>query len=137
MKYEDLKQELIQKFLDESPFIKLLEMTLVSLDTQAGMLTLKMPLTDKIERMAGSRQMHGGALASLIDTAGCFALVMDQMTAVPTINFRVDYLRPAIGGAVLADAVVRRTGRTVGVVDVDVTAENGALLALGRGVFGV
>ena len=39
---------------------------------------------------------------------------------MPTINFRVDYVRPSIGSSLLAKATVRRVGRTVGVVDIDV-----------------
>ena len=39
---------------------------------------------------------------------------------VPTINFRTDFLRPAGGDGLLATATIRRAGRTIGVVDVDV-----------------
>jgi len=55
---------------------------------------------------------------------------------VPTINFRTDYLRPAIKTSLTAIAQVRRVGRTVGVVDVDVVNDEGKLVAVGRGTFG-
>ena len=137
MKFDDLKTELVQRLLDQSPFIHFLQMRVERVDIPGERLVLSMPMSDTVERAAGSGQMHGGAIASLIDTAGCFALIMRTLQPVPTINFRVDYLRPAVGGPILADAAVRRAGKTVGVVDVDVTAQDGKLLALGRGVFGV
>ena len=55
---------------------------------------------------------------------------------VPTVNFRTDYLRPAINTSLTAVATVRRVGRTVGVVDVDVYNDGEALVAVGRGTFG-
>jgi len=51
---------------------------------------------------------------------------------LPTINFRVDYLRPAVGTALLATARVRRAGKSVGVVDVDVADDAGRVVAIGR-----
>ena len=54
---------------------------------------------------------------------------------LPTVNFRVDYLRPAIDTALIVTATVRRSGRPVGVVDVDVTNETGELLAIGRATY--
>ena len=52
-----------------------------------------------------------------------------------TINFRVDYLRPAIKTGLVITAKVRRAGKSVGVVDVDVFNEQKALLAVGRATY--
>jgi uncharacterized protein (TIGR00369 family) len=54
---------------------------------------------------------------------------------VPTINFRTDFLRPASGEGLSATATVRRAGRTVGVVGVDVHDGDGRLVAIGRGCY--
>jgi uncharacterized protein (TIGR00369 family) len=51
--------------------------------------------------------------------------------AVPTVNLRVDYLRPAAGQEMVATAIIRKAGRTVSVVDVEVMA-GGKLVAIGR-----
>ncbi len=61
---------------------------------------------------------------------------MVQGHGVPTINFRTDYLRPAVNTGLRAVARVRRAGRTVGVVDVDVYDDRDKLVAVGRGTFG-
>ena len=89
----------------------------------------------EFERGAGTGQWHGGPIAAIIDTVGDFALVMAIGKPLPTINFRVDYLRPAINTDLIATARVRRNGRTVGVVDVDVANAQGTLLAIGRATY--
>jgi uncharacterized protein (TIGR00369 family) len=89
----------------------------------------------EFERGANSGQWHGGPIASIIDTVGDFALIMLLGRGLPTINFRVDYLRPAVNTALICVARVRRAGRSVGVADVDVFDERGALIAIGRAAY--
>ncbi|MBZ8134347.1 thioesterase [Afifella sp. IM 167] len=127
----------IQAHLDASPFIAFLGLHCSELDAEAGTLAMTMKLRPELERAAGTGQFHGGAVASLIDTVGDFAVVMVVPGDVPTINFRVDYLRPSTGPHLLGTARVRRVGRTVGVIDIDVTDEAGRLTAVGRGCYGV
>ena len=50
----------------------------------------------EFERGNGTGQWHGGPIAAIIDTVGDYALIMALRRGLPTINFRVDYLRPAI-----------------------------------------
>lgn len=127
----------IQQMLDSSPFIKSCGMKAVSFDADGQSLGIKMPLKPDFERIPGSGQFHGGPIASLIDTAGCFVLVALLQKAIPTISFRADYLRPAVNTDLVATAVVRRAGKAVGVVDVDVVDNESRLVAVGRGTFGV
>jgi uncharacterized protein (TIGR00369 family) len=108
----------IQAMLDRSPFIKFCDMRVTEVDAERERIVVAMPMRPELERGAGTGQYHGGAIASLI--AGDFALVLKTRGAVPTINLHVDYLRPATNTTLTATAWVRRTGRTVGVVDVDV-----------------
>lgn len=126
----------VQEILDGSPFIQFFGMTAVSADTGAGTLVMAMELRPELERRQGSGQWHGGAIAGLIDTAGDFVLAMTLGAPVPTINFRVDYLRPAMTKRLEATAIVRRSGRTVAVVDIDVHDAEGRLVAIGRGTYG-
>jgi uncharacterized protein (TIGR00369 family) len=130
----DLDQ--LQGFMSASPYIVSSGMKIVEIDAEAETLAIVMALKPEFERFAGSGQFHGGPIASLIDTAGCFALMMLLSRGVPTVNFRTDYLRPAIKTSLRAEALVRRVGRSVGVVDVDVLNDEGKLVAVGRGTFG-
>lgn len=132
-----MTMESLQVQLDSSPFIHFLQLRCESMDVEAGTLSLKMPMRAQLERFAGSGQYHGGPVASLVDTAGDFAVVMTTGGSVPTINFRIDYLRPSSGAFLVGKALIRKIGRTVGVVDVDVFDDQGRLTAVGRGCFGV
>ena len=126
----------LQAYMDASPFIKHTGMMVTAIDRAAETLTMTMPLKPEFERAPGTGQFHGGPIAALIDTAGCFGLIVVQGHGVPTINFRTDYLRPAVNTELRAEVQVRRVGRTVGVVDVDVYDDNDKLVAVGRGTFG-
>jgi uncharacterized protein (TIGR00369 family) len=128
--------ETLRSYLPLSPFIRFLDLSIESADLDRQEIAMKMPMRPELERGAGSGQFHGGPIASLIDTVGDFAVVAIVKGPVPTINFRVDYLRPAGGAYLIARAKVRRAGRTVGVVDIDVYDEQDRLCAIGRGCYG-
>ncbi len=125
----------VQAILDRSPFIGFLGLRVVSVDHDKTEIVMRMPMRPELERRPGTGQFHGGPIAAFVDVVGDFAIGMLLGGGVPTINLRIDYLRPAVGIAVTGTARVRRQGRTVAVVDVDVTDENGNLVAVGRGSY--
>ncbi|MGC7407417.1 PaaI family thioesterase, partial [Pandoraea pneumonica] len=81
----------------------------------AQTIEVDIPFQNAFERGAGTRQWHGGPLAAVIDTVGDFAVGMLVGRGLPTVNFRVDYLRPAIDTDLRAIARVRRLGKSIGV----------------------
>jgi uncharacterized protein (TIGR00369 family) len=125
----------IQEMLDVSPFNVFLGLTVETADPVKQEVTMRSPMRPEFERRPGSRQWHGGVIASVIDTVGDFAVGMMVGRGLPTVNFRVDYLKPAVDTALVAVSRVRRVGKSVGVADVDVFDEKGALLAIGRGTY--
>lgn len=131
-----ITREVLQEWADGSPFIRACRMEIVSADPEQGVVEMRMPLQEMLQRAPGHAQFHGGPVASLIDTAGDFAVAMMVSGTVPTINFRVDYVRPSSGAYLVARATARRVGRTVSVADVDVFDEQGRLTAIGRGTYG-
>ena len=130
-----LTVEQIQATFDASPFLGFLRLRVVALDHDAGTLTVSMPMRPELERRLATGQFHGGPIAAFIDSVGDYAVGMTVGGGVPTINLRVDYLRPAVGGSLTATARVRRTGRTMTLVDVDVYDEQQMLVAVGRGTY--
>ncbi len=132
---EYMTKEEVQELLDSSPFIKFMNVRVVTLDTAQDRIVVRMPLRPEFERRAGTGQFHGGAIASLIDLAGDYAIVMKVGAGVPTVNFRTDFLRPAMNTDLIATAQVRRAGRTIAVVDIDVHDEEKRLIAVGRGTY--
>lgn len=130
-----LDADQIQQKFDASPFNSWLGLKVVSLDLSKQEITVRTEMRPEFERGAGTSQWHGGAIAAVIDTVGDFALAALAGRGLPTINFRVDYLRPAVKTALISVGRVRRSGKSVGVADVDVYDEHGTLLAIGRGTY--
>jgi len=128
-------REEIQEMLDGSPVSASLGLVVTAADGERGEATLRMPLREAVERGRGTGQFHGGPIATLVDVAGDMAIAARVGGGVPTIDLRIDYLRPATGAHVEADARARKIGRTIGVVDVDVRDPEGRLCAVGRGTY--
>jgi uncharacterized protein (TIGR00369 family) len=81
----------------------------------------------------------------LADTAGgggVWSSVENPAARVSTIDLRIDYLRPGRPEALVAEAVIVRVGRTVGVADMRIfhASSHGAhdaLIATGKGVYAI
>lgn len=71
--------------------------------------------------------LHGGVTAALADTAAGFAAysLMPAGSAPLTVEFKINLLAPAAGERFVASANVVRSGRTLTIVGVDVSAETG------------
>jgi len=97
-------------------------------DATRGAATLSMSARPELERFGGI--MHGGALASLADTASAFAVLstLEPETQTVTVDLTLHYLRPVTGGKLTARARVLRGGRRVATVSVEIFDESGALV---------
>ena len=130
-----LGPEQVQALFDASPFISFLGLEVVRLDHDKTEIEVRMPLKPTLERRPGTKQFHGGPIASFIDVVGDFAIGMLVGGGVPTMNLRIDYLRPAIGDSITGVGRVRRAGKTAAVIDIDVSDDQGRLVAVGRGTY--
>ncbi len=125
----------LEQMLAAPPFHQVMGYQLGEIDPERGMLEVIQPYGDHVHRLEGAEQIHGGVIASLIDVAGTFAMVAHLQKGVPTVDLRVDYLRPAFGSDLTARATVRKAGRTVGTVDIEVHDSTGRHIAMGRALF--
>jgi uncharacterized protein (TIGR00369 family) len=116
--------------VDRSPFHRLLGLELVR--AEDGVVEIRLPWRDELRRADDSDWYHGGVLSALIDIAGDYAVVSKLGRGVPTIDLRVDYLRPARRGELRAIARAVKVGRSVGVADVELRDAQGAVVAIGR-----
>ena len=66
--------------------------------------------------------VHGGAIASMIDTASAFAILalLQENEKVTTTDLTIHYLRPVTSGRMIALAKIVRAGRRRFVVSVEV-----------------
>lgn len=129
---DSLSMEEIQSLMGASPFIVSFGMRLESVDHGNQRIRMSMPLRRELHRGEEGRQFHGGAIASLIDTAACLALLAVTGGPIASVSLSTEYLRPAADHDLSATATVRRVGRQFGVVDVDVHCGEGRLVAIGR-----
>jgi uncharacterized protein (TIGR00369 family) len=82
--------------------------------------------------------LHGGTLATCIDTAAWYAIVHESGSQDwVAVDLRIDYLRPAPPDPLRIDATCLRAGRTLAVADVRIalSGEPDRLIAVGRGTF--
>lgn len=127
----------IQEHIGRSRYHQLFRPEVLGLDHGAMTLTLRVSMCDAFERQPGTGQWHGGVLASLVDIAGCYALMLVAGGPMLTLNFSTDFLRLASSPHLCAFATVRRAGRTVGFVDVDITDDAGATVVTGRACYAI
>lgn len=123
--------EFIRGFLPSSPYVGHLGMRLVEM--RADEATLTLPFTDDVVTIGNT--VHGGAIASLIDTAAMVAAwsgaPMPAEMRGTTVGLTVSYLAAATGEDLLATARVLRRGRSLVYLDVDVRNQAGRGIAKG------
>lgn len=124
----------LQRHLTSSPFARSVGLQLDRLELESGLLAMRLPWRSDFEDGDGRGTWHGGPIGALIDTAGAFAASAAAGRDCGTVDLQVSYLRPA-RGTLVATAHVRKGGRTLSIVDVDVHDETGKLCAIGRGTF--
>jgi uncharacterized protein (TIGR00369 family) len=119
--------------LDDSPYQRFLGMEWVKVEK--GLVEIRLPFKEEFLRADGSDWYHGGVIAALIDIAGDYALWTEVGSGLPTIDLRVDWLRPARKGSLLARGRTVRAGKTVCCADIEVFDDQGVLVAVGRGTY--
>ncbi len=131
-----LTLDALQRALDEPPYQKFLGIQAVAIDAATGGVTVRLPFKKDLCRSAERPEIHGGVTAALIDIAGDYAVVAKLGgVGVPTVDLRIDYLRMAVETDLHAVATAIKIGRTLGVVDVEVTDDAGRRIAIGRGTY--
>jgi len=94
-----------------------------------GMATLGLDVREELKQNNGV--VHGGAIASLIDTATAIAIISElgPEERATTVDLTISYLRPLLKGRAIATARVLRTGRRLIVASAEVMDAGGNLLA--------
>ncbi|HKV59952.1 MAG TPA: PaaI family thioesterase [Ktedonobacteraceae bacterium] len=123
--------DFIRQFFPNSPYVAHLGMQLT--DIQPGMATLTLPFSEALVTIGTI--VHGGAIASLIDTAAMVAAWSEGEVPAKargtTVNLTVAYLAAAEKEDLRAVARVLRRGRNLVYLDVEVTGASGNAVAKG------
>src|SRR5258708_21925521 len=109
------------------PYAKFLGLELGEM--KPGEASLHLEVRDELKQNQGV--VHGGAVASLIDTAAAFAVLtqLEINERVSTTDLTIHYLRPANSGRLTALARIVRGGRRLFVLSVEVTNDQQILVA--------
>ena len=109
------------------PYVKFLGLELGEIGK--GDVSIYLDVRDELKQNQGV--VHGGAIASLIDTASAFAVLteIDVIERVTTTDLTIHYLRPARAGRLVARARIIRSGRRLFVLRVDVYDDQQKLIA--------
>ena len=124
------------KVIEMTPFMKHLGMEFI--EGAEGYARLKLRYQDENSTMG--QALHGGAIASLIDTTGAMAAWTTAEIATPkyfgsTVGVNVNYLSGAIGEDIFAEGRILKRGKEIIYSDVKVTNGEGKLLAQGTVVY--
>jgi uncharacterized protein (TIGR00369 family) len=119
------RREIISDFIPQSPLVRHLGIELKTLEQDRAELLL--PYRAELATMGDV--VHGGAIATLIDTAGMAAAWADDAEATAaagaTLSMTVDYVAAARGGDLLATGAVLRRGRSICFCEVTVSEPPG------------
>ncbi|SFR41891.1 uncharacterized domain 1-containing protein [Marinobacter daqiaonensis] len=107
-------------------------------DADSGQLTLCLPYSEKIIGNPETRVIHGGAITTLMDTTSGSVMIcaLDEFELCPTLDLRVDYMRPAEPDkAVYARAEIRKMTRNIVFTRCEAYQEGGEVIATCVGTF--
>jgi two-component system CitB family sensor kinase len=101
-------------------------------DAEDGRSRIRLEAGDRHLNPAGT--VHGGAIATLVDTAMGAAVKTTGDGSTATVEMKVTYLEPARPGTLVVDAQVRKRGRRITIVEAEVTQDD-ELVAHAIGTF--
>ena len=132
----DANYERMAKVVALTPYMKHLGMEFV--EGREGYAKLR--LRFQKENTTAGDALHGGAIASLIDTTGAMAAWTTAEILSPryfgsTVGVNVNYLSAVIGEDAFAEGQVLKRGKEIIYADVRVTNAAGKLLAQGTVVY--
>lgn len=100
--------EMAQQVLANQPFSQLLATRIVRFDS--GCSELRIPITEQVRQQNGF--VHGGVVSYAADNALTFAGGSSLGPAVVTSEFKINYVRPAMGEELIARANVIHAGKS-------------------------
>jgi uncharacterized protein (TIGR00369 family) len=128
---EEAERESALAMIEQSPYAVMLGLKIES--ARGGEAVARLPFSPKMLNAGGPDvPIHGGAIASLIDFAACAAVwTMSETRRSATIAITVNYTGPGVSSDLIAHARVRRCGKSVANLTVEVRDSAGALVADG------
>jgi uncharacterized protein (TIGR00369 family) len=117
------------KLLERAPFAATLGLKIES--AANGAATVRMPFDARFLNDGGpTAPVHGGAIAALADVAACAAVwSLAATTRTATISITVNYTGFAVNSDLIARARVKRTGKRIASLTVEIADASDTLIA--------
>jgi uncharacterized protein (TIGR00369 family) len=123
----------LQGIVALAPFHRWLGIVVERID-EAGV-ELSMPWREEMALDPGGQSIHGGIVTALVDLVADQAIAAKLGRALPTVDLRTDFHRPAPRGRLRGRGSVVQAGRSVVTAEAWIYDDGGALVASGRGVY--
>lgn len=113
--------------VEKIPYVRLLGIELA--DLKSGEAVMKLKMREELRQPHGV--LHGGATASIIDSAMAFAIItiLAEDEKATTVDLTVHYLRPVVEGEITCTAKVVRAGKRILTVSAEVVNGEEKLVA--------
>jgi uncharacterized protein (TIGR00369 family) len=120
-------QKIAAGTLAAPPIAKTLGFRLLSADE--GTAIFEMDVDERFWNPMGT--LHGGILCDIADAAMGFAYAskLEPGETFTTVELKINFLRPVVKARLRATGKIVKKGRRIGLVDCDVTDEQGRLVA--------
>ena len=149
---EDLMKLVNMLFIDECLYLKPFNLAIESFDVDGA--SMRFTMSDLLIGSKKNPQLHGGAVATILDTVGTLPVFIRMINAIKgesifdrvqkmeedqsrlgTIDLRIDYLRPGRGRYFIAKSLVLRTGSIIAVTRMELENDEKKLIAVGTGTY--
>jgi uncharacterized protein (TIGR00369 family) len=120
-------QQVLRGEIPPPPIARLLGFTIA--EARPGEAVIELAADERLANPMGT--LHGGVLADIADAAMgiAYAGTLAEGETFTTLELKLNFLRPVWTATLRARGRVVQAGRTVGLVECDVTDEHGRLVA--------
>lgn len=121
--------EAAKKLLNESPYPAHMAMRLNELELDRAVVEIRL----NKNHMQPFGIVHGGVLATLIDTATYWAVFLrvPEECGLVNIDLKLNYLKSVTSGILSAEGLAIRSGRSISYAEARIYDESGAILVHG------
>ena len=123
----DLSEAIIRGDVPQPPSARLIGFRMVSV--KPGEAVIELQATEAHANPMGT--LHGGVLCDIADAAMgiAYSSNLGESESFTTLELKINFLKPVWKARLLATGRVVKQGRTVGLVECDITDEKGSLVA--------
>jgi acyl-CoA thioesterase len=133
MPIKESYEKALRRAVETTPYYQLLQITLDQIDE--GFARFRMPFRKELTHPYGV--VHGGAIASLADTAIAFAMMtlIQPGEKLTTVEFKINFFAPVNEGELSGEGRVVSKGKRVAVGEMQVKNGEGNLITKGLATY--